>query len=39
MRPVTPVGILAAKLESLTQRVELIAGIDPAFKVELQPMV
>lgn len=36
MRPVTPVGILAAKLESLTQQVELIAGIDPAFKAELQ---
>jgi caffeoyl-CoA O-methyltransferase len=36
MRPVTPVGILAAKLESLTQQVKLIAGLDSAFKAELQ---
>ncbi len=35
MRPVTPVGILAAKLESLTQQLESIGNIDPAFKVEL----
>jgi caffeoyl-CoA O-methyltransferase len=36
MRPVTPIGILAAKLESLTQQVESIAAIDPAFKAELK---
>jgi caffeoyl-CoA O-methyltransferase len=36
MRPVTPVGILAAKLESLTQQVKSITGIDPTFKAELQ---
>jgi caffeoyl-CoA O-methyltransferase len=36
MRPVTPIGILAAKLESLTQQVEEIDSIAPAFKAELQ---
>jgi caffeoyl-CoA O-methyltransferase len=36
MRPVTPVGILAAKLEVLAQRVESIADIDPVFKAEIQ---
>ncbi|TAH22795.1 MAG: SAM-dependent methyltransferase, partial [Oscillatoriales cyanobacterium] len=36
MRPVTPVGILAAKLESLVQQVESIDAIDSAFKAELQ---
>ncbi|WP_295614916.1 class I SAM-dependent methyltransferase [Chamaesiphon sp. GL140_3_metabinner_50] len=35
MRPVTPVGILAAKLESLTQKVAQIEHLDPAFKAEL----
>lgn len=36
MRPVTPVGILAAKLESLVQQVESQDAIDPAFKAELK---
>jgi caffeoyl-CoA O-methyltransferase len=36
MRPVTPVGILAAKLERLVQKVETIGSIDSAFKAELQ---
>jgi caffeoyl-CoA O-methyltransferase len=35
MRPVTPVGILAAKLESLVQQVKLLEQIDPAFQIEL----
>jgi caffeoyl-CoA O-methyltransferase len=35
MRPVTPVGILAAKLERLTQQAAQIANLDPAFKAEL----
>jgi caffeoyl-CoA O-methyltransferase len=35
MRPVTPVGILAAKLESLTQKMAQIEHLDPAFKAEL----
>ncbi len=36
MRPVTPVGILAAKLESLAQQLEKTSNIDSAFKAELQ---
>ncbi|WP_293351891.1 MULTISPECIES: class I SAM-dependent methyltransferase [unclassified Microcoleus] len=36
MRPVTPVGILAAKLESLVQQVESQDAIDSAFKAELK---
>jgi caffeoyl-CoA O-methyltransferase len=36
MRPVTPVGILAAKLERLVQKAETIDSIDSAFKAELQ---
>ena len=36
MRPVTPAGILAAKLESLAHQVEQIEHLDPAFKAELQ---
>jgi caffeoyl-CoA O-methyltransferase len=36
MRPVTPVGILAAKLESLAEQVEKINSIDPVFKAELR---
>ncbi len=36
MRPVTPVGILAAKLERLVRQVEQIQQIDPAFQAELQ---
>jgi caffeoyl-CoA O-methyltransferase len=36
MRPVTPVGILAAKLESLIQQAESISPMDSAFKAELQ---
>ena len=36
MRPVTPAGILAAKLESLAHQVSLLEQIDPAFKAELQ---
>ncbi len=35
MRPVTPVGILAAKLENLTQKMVQIEHLDPAFKAEL----
>jgi caffeoyl-CoA O-methyltransferase len=35
MRPVTPVGILAAVLEDLTQQVEQIEQIDSAFKAKL----
>jgi caffeoyl-CoA O-methyltransferase len=36
MRPVTPVGILAAQLESLVQQTASMKAIDPAFKAELQ---
>ena len=36
MRPVTPVGILAAKLESLVSQVEKIDNLDRAFKAQLQ---
>ena len=36
MRPVTPVGILAAKLESLVQQAAKVSSIDPIFKRELQ---
>jgi caffeoyl-CoA O-methyltransferase len=36
MRPVTPVGILAAKLERLTQQMAHITNLDPAFQAELQ---
>jgi caffeoyl-CoA O-methyltransferase len=36
MRPVTPVGILAAKLESLAQQVKSIDRINSAFRAELQ---
>ena len=36
MRPVTPVGILAAKLERLTQQMTHLANLDPAFQAELQ---
>jgi caffeoyl-CoA O-methyltransferase len=36
MRPVTPVGILAAKLESLMRQVGQIEHVDPAFTAELQ---
>ncbi len=35
MRPVTPVGILAAKLESLAQQVAGIEQLSPTFKAEL----
>jgi caffeoyl-CoA O-methyltransferase len=35
MRPVTPVGILAAKLESLVRQVGSSEHVDPAFKTEL----
>jgi caffeoyl-CoA O-methyltransferase len=35
MRPVTPVGILAAKLESLVQQLESVNQIDPVFKAQL----
>jgi caffeoyl-CoA O-methyltransferase len=35
MRPVTPIGILAAKLESLVKQVNSIDHIDPAFQAEL----
>lgn len=35
MRPVTPIGILAAKLESLTQKMAQVEHLDPAFKAEL----
>ncbi len=36
MRPVTPVGILAAKLESLVQKAGTDQTLDPFFKRELQ---
>ncbi len=36
VRPVTPVGILAAKLESLASQVEKIDNLDQAFKAQLQ---
>jgi caffeoyl-CoA O-methyltransferase len=36
MRPVTPVGILAAKLENLVQQIGSIESIDRTFKAELQ---
>ena len=36
MRPVTPVGILAAKLESLVQQLAQVESPNPTFKVELQ---
>ncbi len=36
MRPVTPVGILAAQLESLVQKMALMPAIDPTFRDELQ---
>ncbi len=36
MRPVTPVGILAAKLESLVRQAEQLKQLDPAFTAELQ---
>lgn len=36
MRPVTPVGILAAKLESLAEEAQKIDNLDRAFKAELQ---
>jgi caffeoyl-CoA O-methyltransferase len=36
MRPVTPVGILAAQLESLVQRSNSIDRLDPAFQAALQ---
>lgn len=36
MRPVTPVGILAAKLESLVQQIESTPAPSPTFKAELQ---
>ncbi len=36
MRPVTPVGILAARLENLVKKVGSIKGVDLAFKAELQ---
>jgi caffeoyl-CoA O-methyltransferase len=36
MRPVTPVGILAAQLEDLVQQTQSITSINPAFKAELQ---
>lgn len=36
MRPVTPVGILAAKLESLVEEAKTINHLDPAFKAELK---
>jgi caffeoyl-CoA O-methyltransferase len=36
MRPVTPVGILAAQLENLVQQMESMSAIKPAFKAELQ---
>ncbi len=36
MRPVTPIGILAAKLESLAQQIEVMNSLDPAFKAELK---
>ena len=36
MRPVTPIGILAAKLESLVQQLAQIESPNPTFKVELR---
>jgi caffeoyl-CoA O-methyltransferase len=36
MRPVTPLGILAAKLETLVQQVNHSDTVDAAFKAELQ---
>jgi caffeoyl-CoA O-methyltransferase len=36
MRPVTPVGILAAQLENLVQRMRSIDAVDATFKTELQ---
>jgi caffeoyl-CoA O-methyltransferase len=36
MRPVTPMGILAAKLENLVKQTETTDRIDSAFKIELQ---
>jgi caffeoyl-CoA O-methyltransferase len=36
MRPVTPLGILAAQLEDLAQQVQKIDRIDSAFRAELQ---
>jgi caffeoyl-CoA O-methyltransferase len=36
MRPVTPVGILAAQLEKLVQQMESITSLNSAFKAELQ---
>ena len=36
MRPVTPVGILAAKLEHLVHQASSIGSIDSEFKVELE---
>ncbi|MFN9675964.1 MAG: O-methyltransferase, partial [Microcystis sp.] len=36
MRPVTPVGIISAKLAALVGRAESIDGLDPVFKAELQ---
>jgi caffeoyl-CoA O-methyltransferase len=36
MRPVTPIGILAAQLESLVQKMEAMPAIDPTFRAELQ---
>jgi caffeoyl-CoA O-methyltransferase len=35
MRPVTPVGILAAKLESLVHQAQKVEVLDSAFKLEL----
>jgi caffeoyl-CoA O-methyltransferase len=35
MRPVTPVGILAAKLESLVRQLESDGKVDPTFKAQL----
>ena len=36
MRPVTPVGILAAKLEHLVEQAGMVQTLDPIFKRELQ---
>jgi caffeoyl-CoA O-methyltransferase len=36
MRPVTPIGILAAQLESLVHQSQKIAAIDETFKADLQ---
>lgn len=35
-RSVTPIGILATKLESLTQQIEALGGVDANLKVELR---